>query len=74
MANGCRLLLVCTDGRYEEKRKFSLHSYYGEYAYLKFVPEGVLVYERDVDTTAGLDGDNRWSPVASLGDHSLYLS
>lgn len=58
MANGHCLLLVCTYGRYEEKKKFSLHSYYGEYAYLKFVPEGVLVYERDVDAAAGLDGDN----------------
>jgi hypothetical protein len=71
-ANG-RLLLVCTYCRYVERAKLlRLYNYYEESTYLKFVPEAVLVYERDVDAAASLS-NSRWSPVASLGDNSLFL-
>ncbi|CAL4956798.1 unnamed protein product [Urochloa decumbens] len=36
---------------------------------LEFVARGVCLYERDVDAGGG----GGWSPVTSLGDHSLFL-
>lgn len=70
-ADGRRLLIVCTYGKYETIGKSSYRYGYQEYA--SFVPEGVVVYERDMDATTGSEGDKGWSRVASLGDHSLFL-
>ncbi|XP_004971509.1 putative F-box protein At4g17565 [Setaria italica] len=66
-----RLLLVWTYGKMVNCRRFKV---YGCFDYLEFVAEGARLCERDVDAAAGLsDGDAGWSPVSSLGDHSLFL-
>ncbi|XP_062200477.1 uncharacterized protein LOC133903149 [Phragmites australis] len=70
-ADGRRLLIVCIYGKLVECRRFS--TYYDHLEYLTFAAEGVRLYERDMDGAAGSDSDEGWSPVTSLGDHSLFL-
>ncbi|TVU21185.1 hypothetical protein EJB05_30809, partial [Eragrostis curvula] len=67
-ADGCRLLLVRIYGNRTDPNPRA----YGHRMYLysdSYHAEGVRLYERDVDDAAGGDG---WSPVVSLGDHSLF--
>ncbi|CAL4963926.1 unnamed protein product [Urochloa decumbens] len=67
-ADGRRLLLVCTYGVMVAQRRFSIFDLNGS-SCLEFVAQGVCLYERDVDAAGG----GGWSPVTSLGDHSLFL-
>ncbi|CAO2162310.1 unnamed protein product [Urochloa humidicola] len=62
-ADGHRLLLVCTYGVMVKHHRFSILNV-NVFSYLEFVARGVRLYERRVE---------RWSPVTSLGNHSLFL-
>ncbi|TVU21184.1 hypothetical protein EJB05_30808, partial [Eragrostis curvula] len=66
-ADGRRLILVCTYGREINCAKSSGYRR-STFEYTGFQAVGVRLYERDVD-----DADDGWSPVLSLGDHSLFL-
>ncbi|OEL36418.1 hypothetical protein BAE44_0002563 [Dichanthelium oligosanthes] len=78
-ADGRRLLLVCTYGsQVEYKRLCSLNTYFEGSRFQAqgvrlFEAQGVRLFELDVHAAAGLAGDDGWTPVASLGDHSLFL-
>ncbi|XP_039841569.1 translation initiation factor IF-2-like [Panicum virgatum] len=71
-ADGRRLVLACTHGRYawHEKRgrdgsTKTVHRFHGD---------GVRLHELDVDDdAAGGDGRRRWRPVTSLGGRALFL-
>ncbi|CAO2192591.1 unnamed protein product [Urochloa humidicola] len=71
-ADGRRLLLVCTYGSRVEYKRHCRHTN-TDNSFWRFQAQGVHLFERDLDATAGDSDGDGWAPVTSLGDYSLFL-
>ncbi|RLN11418.1 hypothetical protein C2845_PM09G04590 [Panicum miliaceum] len=69
-ADGRRLILACTHGRYARHEKRGRND--STKTVHRFRGDGVRLHELDVDDAAGGDG-RRWRRVTSLGDRALFL-